>query len=106
MFVVGADNFSFYLFVLQPHAEYFQRQETPFVRTSPAGPRTVRNGAPSERKFASCAETVAAGDKDGAAAQLKVCVKALDRAGSHGLMHKNAAARTKSRLSKLVKSLA
>ena len=51
-------------------------------------------------------EVVAAGDKEGAAEQLKVCVKALDRAGARGLIHKNAASRTKSRLNKLAKSLA
>ena len=51
-------------------------------------------------------EAVAAGDKDGAAAQLKLTVRALDKAGASGLIHKNAAARTKSRLNKLAKSIA
>lgn len=51
-------------------------------------------------------EVVAAGDKEGASAQFKVCAKVLDRAGARGLIHKNAAARTKSRLNKLTKSIA
>ena len=49
-------------------------------------------------------EAVTAGDKDTAAAELKVALRALDRAAARGLVHLNKAARTKSRLNKLVKN--
>lgn len=48
--------------------------------------------------------TIAAGD-DLAAAEtaFRLAVKALDQAAAHHLIHKNVAARTKSRLSRLLK---
>ncbi|MAT72815.1 MAG: 30S ribosomal protein S20 [Planctomycetaceae bacterium] len=51
-------------------------------------------------------KAVADGDKDAAQTELKVTVKALDRAAAKGIIHKNAAARTKSRLNKAVKEIA
>ena len=45
-------------------------------------------------------------NKDAAQTELKVTVKALDRAAAKGIIHKNAAARTKSRLNKAVKEIA
>jgi small subunit ribosomal protein S20 len=49
-------------------------------------------------------EAVEAGDSERAQAELRVASKQLDRAAGKNLIHKNAAARTKSRLSRLVKS--
>jgi small subunit ribosomal protein S20 len=49
-------------------------------------------------------EAVAAGNGEQAQAELKIAQKRLDKAASTNLIHKNAAARTKSRLVKLVKS--
>ena len=49
-------------------------------------------------------EAVQAGDSEKAQAEFRLATKKLDRAASKNLIHKNAAARTKSRLSKLVKS--
>lgn len=49
-------------------------------------------------------EAVASGDTDKAQAEFKVASKRLDQAAGKNLIHKNAAARSKSRLSKLVKS--
>jgi small subunit ribosomal protein S20 len=49
-------------------------------------------------------EAVAAGNGEQAQAELKLAQKRLDKAASKNLIHKNAAARTKSRLVKLVKS--
>jgi small subunit ribosomal protein S20 len=49
-------------------------------------------------------EAVAAGNGEQAQVELKIAQKRLDKAASTNLMHKNAAARTKSRLVKLVKS--
>lgn len=40
-------------------------------------------------------------DKDGIETAFRVCVKGLDQAAAKGLIHRNTAARTKSRLSKL-----
>ena len=51
-------------------------------------------------------EAVQAGDAEKAQAEFRVATKRLDRAASKNLIHKNAAARTKSRLSKLIKSTA
>lgn len=42
---------------------------------------------------------VAEGKMDEAKVQLQKCIKALDMAASKGILHKNKAARTKSRLS-------
>ena len=50
-------------------------------------------------------EAVKAGDGELAQTEFKAAQKRLDRAASKNLIHKNAAARTKSRLVKLVKSV-
>ena len=49
-------------------------------------------------------EAVKAGDSDKAKTEFRVAVKRLDQAASQNVIHKNTAARTKSRLSKLVKA--
>ena len=46
-----------------------------------------------------------AGDKDQAAAEFKAAVPVLDRMARKGLIHKNAAARSKSRLNKAVSAM-
>ncbi|PAY15324.1 30S ribosomal protein S20 [Stieleria neptunia] len=51
-------------------------------------------------------EAVAAGDSETAQSEFRVASKRLDQAAAKNLIHKNAAARSKSRLSKLVKSVA
>ena len=50
-------------------------------------------------------EAVVAGDKDKAAASLKVASKKLDKAVSKGVIHKNQAANRKSALAKKVAAL-
>jgi len=50
-------------------------------------------------------EAVTAGDKDQAQSAFKLAQKKLDRAASKNLIHRNAAARTKARLNRLVKTL-
>ncbi len=50
-------------------------------------------------------EAVAAGDGEQAQSELRIAQKRLDKAASNNLIHRNAAARTKSRLVKLVKSV-
>jgi small subunit ribosomal protein S20 len=50
-------------------------------------------------------EAVQAGDSEKAQAEFRLAQKKIDRAASKNLIHKNAAARTKSRLVKLVKSV-
>ena len=49
-------------------------------------------------------EAVAAGDLDKANEEFKLAAKQLDRAGAKNVIHRNAAARKKSRLQKLIKS--
>ncbi len=49
-------------------------------------------------------EAVKAGDVEQAEAEFRLAAKRLDRAGSKNLIHPNRAARTKSRLQKLIKS--
>lgn len=51
-----------------------------------------------EKKFRTLA---ADGDKDGAAAALKVTFSALDKAAKNGVIHKSTANRKKSRLAKV-----
>ncbi len=51
-------------------------------------------------------EAVKAGDAETARTEYRIAQKSIDQAASKNLIHKNAAARTKSRLNKLVKSLA
>jgi small subunit ribosomal protein S20 len=48
-------------------------------------------------------EKVKAGDFEGADKQFLIVVKKLDQAGAKNVIHKNAADRTKSRLSKMIK---
>jgi small subunit ribosomal protein S20 len=50
-------------------------------------------------------EAVAAGDVATAETQLRQAAKLLDRAGAHGVIHRNSAARTKSRLSAAIKAI-
>ncbi len=50
-------------------------------------------------------EAVKAGDGEKAQTEFRLAQKKLDRAASDNLIHKNAAARTKSRLVKLLKSV-
>ena len=50
-------------------------------------------------------DAVEEGDSEKAQAEFRVATKRLDQAASKNLIHRNAAARSKSRLSKLVKSV-
>ena len=50
-------------------------------------------------------EAVEAGDQEKAQAEFRAAARRLDQAASKNLIHKNAAARSKSRLNRLVKSL-
>lgn len=50
-----------------------------------------------------CREAAAGDDAEAAQNAFRLAVKRLDQAAAKGLIHKNMAARTKSRLSKLVK---
>jgi len=54
------------------------------------------------RKFR---EAAATGDREGAAAQLQLASKALDKAASKGVIHKNQAANRKSAIAKALSSL-
>ena len=67
--------------------------------------RVANKGVRSELKTRTKAAVAAAGTETGAAA-LKVAVKKLDKAATKGVIHKNAAARRKSRLMKRVNSAA
>ena len=49
-------------------------------------------------------EAVVAGDIEKAETEFKMAAKRLDKAGCKNLIHRNAAARTKSRLQKLIKN--
>ncbi|MEN1680255.1 MAG: 30S ribosomal protein S20 [Planctomycetota bacterium] len=60
---------------------------------------TVRGQVKKVRK------AVAAGDVETSEAEFRVAVKRLDKAAARGIMHPNAAARTKSRLSKAIKAV-
>jgi len=46
---------------------------------------------------------VTAGDVETGATELRVAARKLDKAAAHGVIHRNSAARTKSRLSKALK---
>lgn len=60
----------------------------------------------SLRTAAKRVETAVTGtDNDEAASQLKLAIKTFDKAASKGVIHKKTAARTKSRLSKKIKSM-
>lgn len=60
----------------------------------------------SLRTAAKRVEAAATGtDNDEAASQLKLAIKTFDKAASKGVIHKKTAARTKSRLSKKIKSM-
>jgi len=50
-------------------------------------------------------EAVDAGDPQRAEAELRLAAKRLDRAGAKNIIHRNAAARIKSRLSARIKAL-
>ena len=47
---------------------------------------------------------VVAGDVEKGTTELRIATKKLDQAAAHGVIHRNAAARTKSRLSKALKA--
>ncbi|HRX82220.1 MAG TPA: 30S ribosomal protein S20 [Pirellulaceae bacterium] len=49
-------------------------------------------------------EAVQAGDVGKAESEMQVATKRLDRAGQRNIIHKNTAARTKSRMQKLIKN--
>ena len=50
-------------------------------------------------------EAIEAGDAEQAEIQFRLAAKKLDRAGSRNIIHRNAAARTKSRLSAKIKAI-
>jgi small subunit ribosomal protein S20 len=50
-------------------------------------------------------EAVAAGDATKAASEFRLATKKLDQAAGAGVLHRNAAARTKSRLSAAIKAM-
>lgn len=50
-------------------------------------------------------EAVAAGDLETAQTEFRLAAKKLDRAGAKNIIHRNAAARTKARLSAKIKAL-
>ncbi len=50
-------------------------------------------------------EAIEAGDAELAEAEFRMAAKKLDRAGARNIIHQNAAARTKSRLSAKIKAL-
>ncbi len=51
-----------------------------------------------------CRQAAESGDAEAAQAAFRLAVKRLDQAAAKNLIHRNAAARTKSRLSKLLKT--
>ena len=53
-----------------------------------------------------CRSLAESGDKEAAEAAFRTACRKLDQAAAKNLIHKNKAARTKSRLSKLVKQIA
>ena len=53
-----------------------------------------------------CREAAAGDDAEAAQAAFRLASKRLDQAAAKNLIHKNAAARTKSRLSKMMKDVA
>jgi len=61
--------------------------------------RTLRNQCRKVR------EAIATGDADQAEAEFRLAAKRLDRAGARNIIHPNAAARVKSRLSVKIKAL-
>jgi small subunit ribosomal protein S20 len=62
---------------------------------------TVRNRAQRSQLRTAIKKVRTATDAEGRAAALKDAEKVIDRAGRKGLIHPNAAARQKSRLSKI-----
>ena len=50
-------------------------------------------------------KAIAAGDKEGASSAYKEAVPTIDSAANKGLVHKNKASRTKSRLNASIKAL-
>jgi len=61
--------------------------------------RVVRNRCRKVR------EAISAGDADRAEAEFRLAAKHLDRAGAKNIIHRNAAARVKSRLSAKIKAI-
>lgn len=66
--------------------------------------RSVRSNMRSQLK--KVRDAVTANDMDAARAEFRVAVSKLDRAAAHNLIHRNAAARTKSRLNKMIQKAA
>ena len=69
--------------------------------------RKTRNRAVKSvirKRVRSVREAVAAGDLDKANEEFKLAAKQLDKAGARSVIHRNAAARKKSRLQKLIKA--
>ena len=69
--------------------------------------RRTRNRAVKsllKKRLRAVREAVASGDLDKANEEFRVAAKHLDRAGARRVIHPNAAARSKSRLQKLIKA--
>ncbi|MCA9087131.1 MAG: 30S ribosomal protein S20 [Planctomycetaceae bacterium] len=64
--------------------------------------RTLRSALRTTLK--SCRKTVEAGDQDASQKALSLAFKKLDQAAAKGLIHKNVAARSKSRLAHFAKT--
>jgi len=70
--------------------------------------RRLRNRSIKQAARTQCRkvrEAVEAGDAELAEAEFRLAAKKLDRAGARNIIHENAAARTKSRLSAKIKAL-
>lgn len=67
--------------------------------------RNRRNTSKVKTQVKKLQAALAAGDKDQAQGDLAETVSAIDRAAKQGVIHDNAAARYKSRLSRRVKAL-
>ncbi len=68
--------------------------------------RRARNRASKQALRTQCRkirEAVKEGDLDRAEAEFRTAAKKLDRAGARNIIHRNAAARTKSRLSSAIR---
>ena len=66
--------------------------------------RATRSGLKTQVKKVQ--EAVKAGDVEKASTEFRVATKKLDQAATKGVLHRNAAARAKSRLSKSIKKAA
>jgi len=74
-------------------------------RTRQNAKRHIRNKAVLSRMKTLIKNVRSAKEKDKATAALKIAVKALDKLGSKGVIHKNKAANQKSSLTKYVSTL-